>query len=161
MKYQSIYLAFFSLGFSEARFTNLGIEEFYIKKCEEKIVYTTDHGEICDMRSLEVVMDTEENKNYIGCVFRELGYFNAKGQFDKQALIKDYHQAGVKNRDKAVLESYQSCMQHYGPTTNPMKILDCVTQDKDFPKVMNARRDRNSKWKPDWMVAHCGAKKLF
>uniref|UniRef100_A0A1Q3FAX8 Putative salivary short d7 protein 3 n=1 Tax=Culex tarsalis TaxID=7177 RepID=A0A1Q3FAX8_CULTA len=151
----------FLLGLVAARFTPLGIDEFYIKKCEKKIIYTTEHDEKCQMRSLEIEMDTEENKNYVRCVFEEFGYLNGKGEFNQQALLKDYHDAGIKSRDKAVVESYKHCIKNYGYSSNPMKILDCVTKDKDFSGVINARRERNSEWKPDWMVAYCGVRKLF
>ncbi|KAL1376255.1 hypothetical protein pipiens_001581 [Culex pipiens pipiens] len=161
MKLSTILSVIFILKLTAARFTPLGIDEFFIKPCERKIVYTTDKHDKCLMRRLEIEMDTGENKDYVKCVFKEFGYLNGEGQFNKQALLKDYHQAGIKNKDKAVLESYDGCMKNYGPTLNPMKILDCVTKDKDFPKVINARRERNSDWKPDWIQAHCGVTSLF
>uniref|UniRef100_B8RJ77 Salivary short D7 protein n=1 Tax=Culex tarsalis TaxID=7177 RepID=B8RJ77_CULTA len=156
MKFQSILLTIISLKLTAARFTSLGIKELFLEHCESEIIYTADHHDRCLMRKLEVEMDTEENKTYIKCVLEVFGYWTGREKFDEQALLKDYHQAGIKDRDKAVVDSYRNCIKNYGFSTNPMKILDCVTKDKDFPNVINAKREKNSHWKPDWVQAYCG-----
>uniref|UniRef100_A0A8D8AUV9 (northern house mosquito) hypothetical protein n=1 Tax=Culex pipiens TaxID=7175 RepID=A0A8D8AUV9_CULPI len=100
-------------------------------------------------------METDEKKVYVKCVLESFQYLTGRDKFDGQALLRDYHQVGIKDRDKAVLESYQNCIENYGHTTNPIKILDCIASDKDFSKVINAKREKNKHWQPGWMEACC------
>uniref|UniRef100_A0A1Q3FBV7 Putative salivary short d7 protein 3 n=2 Tax=Culex tarsalis TaxID=7177 RepID=A0A1Q3FBV7_CULTA len=155
-----IFVAIISISATQAIFNPLGIEEFYIKSCDLKIVSTSDKHHKCLIRKFEIKMDVEENRKYIKCMFEKFGYYDQKGEFNKQALIKDYHHYGIKTRDKEVLDSFDGCMKQYGPTLNPVKLLHCVTRDKDFPKVINARRERNDYFKPEWMQALCGGMSL-
>ncbi|KAL9707765.1 hypothetical protein quinque_011283 [Culex quinquefasciatus] len=156
MKLPTILWAIFSLGLTTARFTSLGIKEMYLPHCESELVFTTGRTEKCYMRKLEIDLPTDEKKVYVKCVLESFQYLTGKeGKFDGQALLKDYHQVGIKDRDKAVLESYQNCMKNYGFPKSPIKMLDCITKDKDFSRVINAKREKNKHWQAGWLEACC------
>uniref|UniRef100_A0A1Q3FG02 Putative salivary short d7 protein 4 n=1 Tax=Culex tarsalis TaxID=7177 RepID=A0A1Q3FG02_CULTA len=148
MKYlELILVAMITINLRMVNGEGSKIEEISIDKCE-KLLSTTKPEQLCQMRTLLIDEATEETKAFGNCILREFGYFNAEAKIDQSALIKDYREQGVTGKDAELSSMIDDCEREFGSTINSVNYLLCITMEKDFASVINARKNKEEKWQP-------------
>uniref|UniRef100_A0A1Q3FHK7 Putative salivary short d7 protein 4 n=1 Tax=Culex tarsalis TaxID=7177 RepID=A0A1Q3FHK7_CULTA len=148
MKYQAtILVAMITMNLRMVKGEGSKIEEISVNNCE-KHLKTTKPEQLCKMRKLVIDEATEETKDFGNCILKEFGYFNAEAKIDKSALIKDYREQGVTGKDAQLSSMIDECEREFGATINSVNYLLCITMEKDFASVINARKNKQQKWQP-------------